>query len=89
MAAGITHTLTRNCSKGDFADCVCDTTVKMSEFEGSGESGFKIRGCSDNVHFGNHVAQQFLGKYIWVISEICTINRENVTVKNQKILQKK
>ena len=64
MAAGITHTLTRNCSKGDFADCVCDTTVKMSEFEGSGESGFKIRGCSDNVHFGNHVAQQFLGEFI-------------------------
>ena len=54
MSAGITHTLTKNCSRGDFADCVCDTRFTRPEM------GWKMRGCSDNVHFGSQVAQQFL-----------------------------
>ena len=54
MSAGITHTLTRNCSRGDFEDCICDTKFSRPEV------GFKMRGCSDNVHFGSQVAEQFL-----------------------------
>lgn len=47
MAAGITHTLTLNCSRGDFENCLCG-------------GNFKLKGCSDNVHFGIQVAKQFL-----------------------------
>ena len=52
MAAGITHTLTLNCSRGDFEDCLCGGR--------RGEESFKMKGCSDNVHFGAQVAKQFL-----------------------------
>ena len=54
VAAGITHTLTKNCSRGDIPDCFCDTRDRNSDLE------WKLRGCSDNVHFGSQVAQQLL-----------------------------
>ena len=54
MAAGITHTLTLNCSRGDFEDCLCGGRYSHTE------ENFKIKGCSDNVHFGAQVAKQFL-----------------------------
>ncbi len=58
-AAGITHTLTRNCSRGDFADCVCDTRPRAPA-PSSPELEWEMRGCSDNYNFGAQVAQQFL-----------------------------
>ena len=44
-----------NCSRGDIPDCICDTRLTR-------DSGieWKMRGCSDNVHFGSQVAQQLL-----------------------------
>ena len=53
-AAGITHTLTKNCSGGDFPDCVCDNRLTRRQL------GWEWGGCSDNYHFGSQVAKQFL-----------------------------
>jgi hypothetical protein len=53
-AAGITHTLTKNCSTGDFPDCVCDHRLSKRSL------GWEWGGCSDNYHFGSQVAKQFL-----------------------------
>ena len=54
MSAGITHTLTKNCSSGDFPDCVCDSRLTRRQL------GWEWGGCSDNYHFGSQVAKQFL-----------------------------
>jgi hypothetical protein len=54
MSAGITHTLTKNCSSGDFPDCVCDNRLTRRQL------GWEWGGCSDNFHFGSQVAKQFL-----------------------------
>ena len=64
VSAGIAHTVTRNCSRGDFADCVCDR--RNARYGNDGNMGWKMGGCSDNINFGTQVAQQFLdssGKY--------------------------
>ena len=53
-SAGIAFTLTKNCSAGDFADCVCGTKFSRRQ------AGFKWGGCSDNFQFGSLVARQFL-----------------------------
>ena len=56
MAAGITHTLTRNCSRGEIPDCTCDTRIKRD----AANDKWAMNACSDNVHFGSQVAQQLL-----------------------------
>jgi len=53
-AAGIAYTLTKNCSTGDFPDCVCDNRITRRQM------GWEWGGCSDNFHFGSQVARQFL-----------------------------
>jgi len=53
-SAGITFTLTKNCSAGDFANCLCDSRFSRQK------SSFEWGGCSDNYQFGSLVAKQFL-----------------------------
>jgi len=53
-SAGITFTLTKNCSAGDFANCLCDSRYNRKKSE------FSWGGCSDNYQFGSLVARQFL-----------------------------
>ena len=53
-AAGIAHTLTKNCSGGDFPGCTCDNRLTRQQL------GWEWGGCSDNYHFGSQVAKQFL-----------------------------
>ncbi len=53
-SAGIAHTLTKNCSAGDFPDCTCDNRLTRQQL------GWEWGGCSDNFHFGSQVAKQFL-----------------------------
>ncbi|XP_078469677.1 protein Wnt-8b-like [Lampetra planeri] len=54
-AAGVVHTLARNCSAGDFAsECGCDDSKNGER----GGEGWVWGGCSDNVLYGQRVAQQ-------------------------------
>lgn len=53
-SAGIAYTLTKNCSSGDFPDCVCDAQLTRRQL------GWEWGGCSDNFHFGSQVARHFL-----------------------------
>eukprot|EP00095_Tigriopus_kingsejongensis_P009281 maker-scaffold175_size286436-snap-gene-0.10 protein:Tk09281 transcript:maker-scaffold175_size286436-snap-gene-0.10-mRNA-1 annotation:"protein wnt-8b isoform x1" len=53
-AAGITHTLIKNCTNGEFGDCGCDFTMRKRD------TNWKWSGCSDNFHFGDQVAKKFL-----------------------------
>lgn len=54
-AAGIAHTLIKNCSAGEFDDCGCDFKTKKRD-----TVDWKWRGCSDNFDFGDQVAKKFL-----------------------------
>ena len=71
MSAGITHTLTRNCSRGDFSDCVCDTRSSRPQMN------WKMRGCSDNFNFGSQVAEQFLDAAEAGFDPVTYANRHN------------
>ncbi|TRY80923.1 hypothetical protein TCAL_12797 [Tigriopus californicus] len=53
-AAGIAHTLTKNCSNGEFGDCGCGVNKPQKDVR------WKWSGCSDNFHFGDQVAKKFL-----------------------------
>lgn len=53
-AAGIAHTLTKNCSNGEFGDCGCGMNKPQKD------ARWKWAGCSDNFHFGDQVAKKFL-----------------------------
>ena len=70
-SAGITFTLTKNCSAGDFANCVCDSRISGQR------SGFKWAGCSDNFHFGSQVARQFLDGHENGADPISLVNLHN------------
>lgn len=56
MSAGVTHTLTQNCSKGGLEHCECEPRKK-------GMGGWKWGGCSANVMFGEQVSKQFLDSF--------------------------
>lgn len=70
-SAGITFTLTKNCSTGDFANCVCDTRFSRRKMS------FKWGGCSDNFHFGSQVAGQFLDGHEDGADPISLVNLHN------------
>ncbi|KAM9377535.1 protein Wnt-8a-like [Pholidichthys leucotaenia] len=55
-AAGVMHTLTKNCSVGDFDHCGCDD----SRLGQPGGAGWVWGGCSDNVDFGHMISRQFV-----------------------------
>nr|ALL53306.1 Wnt7 ligand [Thamnocephalus platyurus] len=55
-SAGVTHTITQECSKGKIPNCSCDTTKKG----GSESQGWRWGGCSANVDFGVNFAKKFV-----------------------------
>ncbi|CAG0898523.1 unnamed protein product [Darwinula stevensoni] len=61
-SAGISYTLTKNCSLGEIEACTCDPSpgLHSRSRSRSDRSSWKWGGCSDNVRFGEGVARQFL-----------------------------
>lgn len=57
ISAGITYTLTRNCSLGHFDNCMCDQTRKATN-----DNRWTWGGCSDNIKFGEKQAKEFFDK---------------------------
>lgn len=72
ISAGIVHTVTKNCSRGQFEDCKCDRRrnqkhhsppkpTKGEEGKGGGETTtFRWGGCGDDVDFGIKLAKSYL-----------------------------
>ncbi|CAG10120.1 unnamed protein product, partial [Tetraodon nigroviridis] len=55
-AAGVMHTLARNCSLGDLDSCGCD----VSRNGKIGGPGWLWGGCSANVDFGEKISKQYV-----------------------------
>ncbi|XP_041348531.1 protein Wnt-2b-A-like [Gigantopelta aegis] len=57
-SAGVVHSITRACSKGELQHCACDPTKRGSSNDHRGE--FDWGGCSDNVRYGSHFSRMFV-----------------------------
>ena len=57
ISAGVTHTISRNCSEGSLTHCGCEHRLGLT---GSSGDNWKWGGCSDNIAFGEQVSKQFL-----------------------------
>ncbi|XP_071954152.1 protein Wnt-8-like [Antedon mediterranea] len=55
-SASVLHTLTRNCTLGEFEKCGCDDSYLGKK----GGEEWTWGGCSDNVDFGDRISQQFV-----------------------------
>ncbi|VDP14929.1 unnamed protein product [Soboliphyme baturini] len=54
-AAGVAHTVTKDCSSGKLEKCGCDRSIS-----GFSQQGFQWAGCSDNIHYGTAFSRQFV-----------------------------
>lgn len=59
ISAGIVHTVTRNCSLGQFDKCRCDSS-KRDKREDAARNHFRWGGCSDDTILGVKIAISFL-----------------------------
>ncbi|XP_033105613.1 protein Wnt-2b-A-like [Anneissia japonica] len=57
-SAGVVHSITRSCSKGDLLDCACDPEKRGTEKDEYGP--FEWGGCSDNVQYASEFTKQFV-----------------------------
>ena len=55
-SAGITHSVTRACAKGELEGCGCDDSVRQKATGGEFEWG----GCSENLKYGGRFAEEFV-----------------------------
>ena len=60
ISAGIVHTVTRNCSKGQDDKCRCDPSKTEKSDSSNARGKFRWGGCSDDVEFGISLAKSFL-----------------------------
>lgn len=61
ISAGIVHTVTRNCSKGQFDKCRCDPSKSgKGDPDSNTKRKFRWGGCSDDIEFGINLAKSFL-----------------------------
>ena len=57
-SAGVMHSITRDCSKGQLESCSCDPSKTGSSRDRKGL--FQWGGCSDNVRYGGEFARLFV-----------------------------
>ncbi|XP_071527166.1 protein Wnt-7b-like isoform X2 [Panulirus ornatus] len=57
MSAGVTHSITASCSRGNISTCGCDER-KRDRFSPSG--GWKWGGCSADINYGIRFARRFV-----------------------------
>jgi wingless-type MMTV integration site family protein 8 len=55
LSAGVVHTVARNCSSGQLADCGCEHNGVVDSAE-----SWQWGGCSDNVVYGAKISRHFL-----------------------------
>ena len=60
ISAGIVHTIAKNCSKGQFDKCHCNSKTSKLDMEEAARGGFRWGGCSDDVAFGMEIAKSYL-----------------------------
>jgi wingless-type MMTV integration site family protein 2 len=57
-SAGVVHSISRACNRGDLLNCACDKTRLGKHHDQQGE--FAWGGCSTNVRYGSNFARQFI-----------------------------
>ncbi|KAK2713902.1 hypothetical protein QYM36_009701 [Artemia franciscana] len=55
-SAGISYSITQECSKGRIPNCSCDYSKKGSSYS----EGWKWGGCSANIKYGGSFAKRFI-----------------------------
>ncbi|ELT96282.1 hypothetical protein CAPTEDRAFT_90169, partial [Capitella teleta] len=71
--AGVAHTITKNCSSGEFENCRCDESKKGKK----GGRTWKWGGCSDNLRFGERVSKLFFDDRVAATDAMATVNLHN------------
>lgn len=59
-AAGVTHEITRGCSRENWLECGCDKKVRGKVEKKDKENGWEWGGCSDNVKYGYDFTRRFM-----------------------------
>ncbi|XP_022249784.1 protein Wnt-2b-like [Limulus polyphemus] len=57
-SAGVVHSITRSCSRGDLSDCSCDPRKRGTFRDVHGE--FTWGGCSEYIRYGSKFARKFV-----------------------------
>ncbi|XP_076348008.1 protein Wnt-2b-A-like [Tachypleus tridentatus] len=57
-SAGVVHSITRSCSRGDLSDCSCDPRKRGTFRDVHGE--FTWGGCSEHIRYGSKFARKFV-----------------------------